>query len=108
MKGWVDTLAFVDQTIWPNQRDAVLTSRRTVGTGTRHQVEDALAVRSSNRAIPIVGAIERVEGHIQILGRYSVDEHFALDGKKGWLCQRTAHSRQQESCSEREYQPEHQ
>ena len=72
MKGWVGTLAFVDQTIGPNERDAVLTSRSTICIAAGHQVEYAFAIRASYRAKPVVVAIERVEGHIQILGWLSV------------------------------------
>ena len=72
MKGWVGTLAFVDQTIRPNERDAVLTSRSTICIGTGHQVEYAFAIRSSYRAKQVFVATLRVERHIQILGWLSV------------------------------------
>ena len=72
MKGWVGTLAFVHQTIRPNERDAVLTSRCTICIGTGREVEDAFAIRSPDRAKPVFVEIERVERHIQILGRLSV------------------------------------
>jgi hypothetical protein len=72
MKGWVGTLAFVDQTIRPNERDAVLTSRSTICTGTGRQVECAFAIRSPYRAKPVFVVIERVERHIQIRGWLSV------------------------------------
>jgi hypothetical protein len=72
VKGWVGTLAFVDQAIRPNESDSILTSRSTISIGTGHQVEDAFAIRSTYRAKLIFVAIERVEGHIQILGWLSV------------------------------------
>ena len=89
MKGWVGTLAFVDQTIRPNERDAVLTSRSTIGTGTGRQVEGAFAIRSPYRAKPVFVAIEWVERHIQIRGWLSVHEYLSLYGIKDWLCRRT-------------------
>jgi hypothetical protein len=72
MKDWVGALAFVEQTIRPNEGDAVLTSRSTVGTGTGHQAEYAFAIRSSYWAKQVFVATLRVEGHIQILGWLSV------------------------------------
>ena len=72
MKGWVDTLAFVHQTIRPNKRDPVLTSRSTICTAAGHQVEYAFVIRSPYRAKPVFVAIERMERHVQILGWLSV------------------------------------
>jgi hypothetical protein len=89
MKDWVGAIAFVDQTIGPNERDAVVTSRSTVGTGAGHQVEDTFAIRSSYRAKQVFVAALRVERHIQILGWLSIYEYFSLYGVKGWFGRRT-------------------
>ena len=72
MQRWVDTLTFVDQTIRPNERDAVLSGRCTICIGAGHQVEYAFAICSSYRAKQVSVAIDRVERHIQILGWLSV------------------------------------
>ena len=86
MKGWVNALAFVDQTIRPNERDDVLTSRSTIYAGTCHQVEYAFAICSAYRAKPVFVAIEWVERHIQIRGWLSVHEYLSLYGIKDWPC----------------------
>jgi hypothetical protein len=90
MKGWVGTLALVDQTIGPNERDAVLTSWSPICIAAGHQVEYAFAIRSPYRAKPVFVATERVERHIQIRGWFSVHSHVSLYGIKDWLCRRTA------------------
>jgi len=72
MKGWVGTVAFVDRTIRPHERDAVFTSRSTIRIGTGHQVEYAFAIRSTYRAKHVFVAIEWVKRHIQILDWLSV------------------------------------
>jgi len=86
VKGWVDILAFVDQTIRPNERDAVLTSRSAVPIGTGHQMEDAFVIGSSDGAKRVFFGTLRVECNTQILGWLSVYQHFALDGVERWLC----------------------
>jgi len=86
MKGWVGRLAFVDQTIRPNERYAVLTSRSTICIRTGHQVEYAFAIRSAYWAKQVFVTTERVERNIQIFGWLSVHEHFSLYGIKSWLC----------------------
>jgi hypothetical protein len=72
VKSWVDALAFVEETIGPNQRDAVVAGGSAVGIGAGHQVENASAIRSADWAKHVFVGSQGVERHVQILDGLAV------------------------------------